>query len=108
MWLGLYIVPPGIFQNVICTRSIKTFSLRNIQEVVITLLFPDLPGWLFMSAMSVLLIYGVFGGIRVIVGFVLIYFIFGQLIYCTLLMLKYYSGILQLISSILLFRIRDE
>ncbi|MBP1931079.1 GerAB/ArcD/ProY family transporter [Ammoniphilus resinae] len=43
--------------------------LRNYIEVVQTWMFPDAPAWLFAVLLLFLMVYGVSGGIRVIVGF---------------------------------------
>lgn len=109
----------AVYQLLLCGSM-----LRNIQEIIVNLIFPDLPGWLFMSGICALLLYGVYGGIRVIVGFIVIYFMAGQLVWGllifpikvskwdqllpimeaspkqllagTLLMLKYNLGVIQL------------
>lgn len=49
--------------------------LRSYIEVVLTWLMPDMPGWLFGLLLSLLLVYGVGGGIRTATGFSLISFL---------------------------------
>lgn len=49
--------------------------LRSYTEIVQTWLLPEMPGWLFGLLFSLLLLYGVSGGIRTITGAAFIFFI---------------------------------
>ncbi|MFC0211994.1 GerAB/ArcD/ProY family transporter [Paenibacillus chartarius] len=50
--------------------------VRNYVEMVQTWLFPDMPTWLLSVIMAAMTIYGVLGGVRVIVGVAVLSFIF--------------------------------
>ncbi|MBP1931080.1 GerAB/ArcD/ProY family transporter [Ammoniphilus resinae] len=53
-----------------------TLVLRSYIEVVQTWLFPEIPTWLLSSSVLLLTVYGVLGGIRIIVGVCILSYLF--------------------------------
>ncbi|NOU72835.1 GerAB/ArcD/ProY family transporter [Paenibacillus sp. LMG 31458] len=63
----------GIINTIVMLYMLTAVMVlsRNYVEMVQTWIFPDLPTWLLSAFLAMLIIYGVLGGIRIVVGIAL-------------------------------------